>query len=98
MAMAFWARVCYLRVHLPQGKLIKRSLISTYQIFLKFLFPLNNIALSCSIYTTVGIAYERQESMHSQNFSTFYLREGIQKKRFFLGNSPKLGVGRGQES
>jgi len=28
-------------------------------VFPKFLFPLNNIALSCSIYTTVGIAYER---------------------------------------
>jgi len=28
-------------------------------VFPKFLFPFNNIILSCSIYTTVGIAYER---------------------------------------
>ena len=35
-----------------------RSALYGY-IFPKFLYPLNNIALSCSTYTTVGIAYER---------------------------------------
>ena len=29
---------------------------------------------------------------------TYYIREGVQKNRFFLGKSPKLWVGGGQES
>ena len=34
------------------------SIVYAY-IFPKLLYPLNNISLSCSIYTTIVIAYER---------------------------------------
>ena len=44
--------------------------ISYISYFSKFLFPLNNIALSCSIYSTVGIAYERlDKKIHNCSFT-----------------------------
>ena len=36
-------------------------------IFPPILSPLNNISLCCSIYTTIGIAWERQATKHSTN-------------------------------
>ena len=54
-------------------KVYVSSHLYIWSYFSKFLFPLNNIALSCSIYSTVGIAYERlDKKIHNCSFTWDY--------------------------
>ena len=76
----------------------------TAVIFLSFLRIFLSIAVISRYFLSFSIVFAKMSSFFvisshpgSQD-PTFLVREGVQKNRFFLGKSPKLWVGGGQES